>query len=136
VLVLAGRVPLQALWVSLPVTLLVSNLLLVNQLPDIDADRADGRRHIAIAWGTGSAAWVSALLLGGCYLSIFVGWVSGILPASSLWVGITLPGAIYVVMSVWQFDSLALNRLIRAMATNVLLTLLVPVLLAIGMLMA
>ncbi|MFA5631918.1 MAG: prenyltransferase [Porticoccaceae bacterium] len=136
VLVLTGRVYSQSLWASLPVTLLASNLLLVNQLPDVAADRNSGRKHIAIAWGPRWARRASALLLGAGYLSVLAGWLLGILPATSLLAWLSAPFAIFVVARLWNIDAGRPDELIPAMAANVVTTLSTPVLLAVGILMA
>ncbi len=136
VLVLTGQVYPQSLWVSLPVTLLASNLLLVNQLPDMAADRRSGRKHIAIAWGPRWASRVSALLLGASYLSVLAGWLLGILPVTALLAWLSAPLAVFVAVKVRNFDAGSPHELIPAMGANVATTLLTPVLLAVGILVA
>lgn len=133
VLGLTGRTYPSSLWVSLPITLLVSNLLLVNQLPDIDADRQAGRRHIAIAWGTAWASRSAALLLLGTYLTILVGWLVGALPALCLLGLCTIPLAAFVAVRVGTFDPDSPAALIPAQGMNVVLTLTTPLLLAAGL---
>ena len=133
VLGLTGRTYPSSLWVSLPITLLVSNLLLVNQLPDIDADRQAGRRHIAIAWGTAWASRSAALLLLGTYLAILMGWLVGALPALCLLSLCTIPLAAFVVVRVGTFDPDSPAALIPAQGMNVVLTLTTPLLLAAGL---
>jgi 1,4-dihydroxy-2-naphthoate octaprenyltransferase len=132
-LVLLGSVPVAALWVSIPVTLLVSNLLLVNQLPDVEADRRVGRNHLAIAWGTAWAGRVSVVLLAGVYLSIVLGWLVGALPAPTLLAWLTIPLAAVVGVRVLAFDPLQPRRLLPGMGANVALTLLTPALMAVGL---
>jgi len=133
VLGLTGRTYPSSLWVSLPITLLVSNLLLVNQLPDIDADRQAGRRHIAIAWGTAWASRSAALLLLGTYFAILMGWLVGALPALCLLGLCTVPLAAFVVARVGMFDPDSPTALIPAQGMNVVLTLTTPLLLTAGL---
>lgn len=135
VLALTGQILPQALWVSLPVTLLVSNLLLVNQLPDIDADRRVGRRHIAIVWGPGPAGIASAVLLGLSYLSVVAGWLMGALPSGALLGMLSLPLALFVAFRVMAFDPLHPEKLVPGMAANVVVTLTTPLLLGIGVML-
>jgi 1,4-dihydroxy-2-naphthoate polyprenyltransferase len=132
VLVLTGKITALSVWVSVPVTLLVSNLLLVNQLPDIEADQRVGRRHIPIAWGEEFAGWVSVALLTGAYFSVIVGCLIGPLPVGALLALLTIPAAILVGRKVVTFSQGNAEQLIPAMGTNVAVTLLTPLLLAVG----
>lgn len=133
VLALTGRIYPESLWASVPVTLLVSNLLLVNQLPDIEADRQAGRRHIAIVWGSAWAGRVVAMLLAGAYFSILVGWLAGALPAASMLAWGTAPLAVFVVVKIRKFDAESLGGIMPAMGVNVAITLVTPALLAVGL---
>ena len=61
-----GQLDGGALIASMVALLLVSELLLINQFPDREADRRIGRRHLPIVLGLPRASrWVGALLLGG-----------------------------------------------------------------------
>lgn len=84
--------------VSAAVTwLLVSELLLINQFPDVEADRRVGRRHLPIVLGLPLAShWISGLLLGAFAL-IAVGQIGGLLPAAAWLAWLTLPAALWVV---------------------------------------
>lgn len=135
VLVLTGSVSALSVWISIPVTLLVSNLLLVNQLPDIEADEQAGRRHLAIAWGDRVATRVSVALLAGCYLVIVVSWLLGSAPVGTLMGLLTLPVALGVARKVLNFEPGKIDALVPAMGMNVVVTLVTPLLMAAGMLM-
>lgn len=132
-LVLSGEISEASIWVSITVTLLVSNLLLVNQLPDIDADRASGRNHLAIAWGARTAIRVSPILLAGCYVALLLGWMLNQLPAGALFGCLTAPLAIAVAIGVSRFDPQQPELLIPAMGKNVVVTLTTPFLAGIGL---
>ncbi|MGD9660764.1 MAG: prenyltransferase [Porticoccaceae bacterium] len=133
VLVLTGAIGLDSLWLSLPITLLVSNLLLVNQFPDIEADRRVGRRHLAIAWGIRAAAIASIVLMAASYLSIAIGVLFGLLPTLTLLALLTMPLALFVAKKVLAFEVGYTEKLVPGMAANVALTLLTPLLLAVGL---
>ncbi|MDL0430816.1 prenyltransferase [Marinobacter sp. TBZ242] len=101
---LGARLDSAALIVSLISLLLVSELLLINQIPDADADRKVGRRHLAITLGKHAAArLVGAMLLTGygvLIAALLVGWLPmwsalalAPLPAA-LWISHRLPGAV------------------------------------------
>jgi len=55
---------------------LVSNLLLLNQFPDVEADRAGGRRHLVIAYGLRVGAVVYTLFHAGAFLSVGMIFIS------------------------------------------------------------
>ncbi|MDY6840337.1 MAG: prenyltransferase [Pseudomonadota bacterium] len=101
---LGARLDATALAVSTIGLLLVSELLLINQIPDADADRKVGRRHLAITLGQPAAARLAGLLLLGSYgilgSAIWIGWLPAWtafalapLPAA-IWVSLRLPGAL------------------------------------------
>lgn len=86
-------------WVTgLIVLLAVSNLLLLNQFPDVAADRRAGRRHLPILLGPRAAAhwWLGAWLSAALLLGLGTGLT--ILPAGSVW----LIGVLAVVPVIWH----------------------------------
>lgn len=101
---LGARLDATALTVSVIGLLLASELLLINQIPDVDADRKVGRRHLVITLGQPVAARLVALLLLSSYglleAAIWIGWLPvwaalalAPLPAA-IWVSVKLPGAL------------------------------------------
>lgn len=66
---LTGHFPASAQVVSWLVFFLVNGLLLLNQLPDIEADRAVGRKHIPVLLGVPVSVGVYGLLLVGAWLA-------------------------------------------------------------------
>lgn len=55
------------------ITLLVSNLLLLNQFPDVEADAQVGRRHLPIVIGRYRSAWLFTFMLISSYLLLILG---------------------------------------------------------------
>ncbi|QTF92141.1 prenyltransferase [Halomonas sp. BM-2019] len=91
---LGGRVDPAALVVAGVVGMLVSELLLLNQLPDCEADQQVGRRHLPILIGLHRAARLVVAMLLGSYAVVALAVLAGWLPVATLWVGLTLPGAL------------------------------------------
>lgn len=101
---LGARLDTTAVTVSVIGLLLVSELLLINQIPDADADRKVGRRHLAITLGQPAAARLVGLLLLGSYGILVSGIWMGWLPAwtalalaplpAAIWLSAKLPGAL------------------------------------------
>ena len=78
--VLAGSISLAAWLAAMLPFFLVNNLLLLNQYPDIMADRESGRRHFPIAHGVSVSNLVyGAFLLAAC-LTLAVGIGTGVFP--------------------------------------------------------
>lgn len=132
---LTGKLPLAALWASLPAFFLVNNLLLLNQFPDVEADRSVGRNHLPIRYGRKTAAWVFTLFLATTYLCIFTAVITGGLASGALWGLATIVLAVPTITGVLRHAD-SLDKLQRYLGFNVALTLLTLALLVAGLLFA
>ncbi|WP_043526612.1 prenyltransferase [Litchfieldella xinjiangensis] len=102
VLALGGKLDPAVVVVAVVVMCLASELLLLNQLPDIEADRSVGRRHLAIAHGARVAAQGVVVLLVSAYSIIAVAiMMEGLLLSAGLAL-IPLPGALWVARALSQ----------------------------------
>ena len=111
---------------------LVSNLLLLNQFPDVEADRGVGRHHFPITIGRESSVKLYVLFLGGAYLAIIFGYITGSLPLTGFLALGSIAIAVPTVKGVARFAN-DVDRLIPYMGRNVVIIILTPVLLAIGL---
>ena len=111
---------------------LVSNLLLLNQFPDVEADRGVGRHHFPITIGRESSVKLYVLFLGGAYLAIIFGYITGSLPLTGFLALASIVIAVPTVKGVARFAN-DVDRLIPYMGRNVVIIILTPVLLAIGL---
>jgi len=129
---LTGSYSATALVASLAPTFLVSNLLLLNQFPDVDADRTVGRRHFPMTWGVQAASLIYGVFLIFAYVSIVVGVICHLLPAMSL---LALGTAVAAAMAYRRARRAAKNipDLIPALAMNVVVNLATPPLVALGL---
>jgi len=129
---LGAKLDATAITVSVISLLLVSELLLINQIPDAEADRQAGRRHLVITLGTHAAAQlVSVLFLLG-YAVLVTGVFADWLPLPSILSLATAPFALWLV---WTLPS-ALNQpdvLNVLLGTNVAILLATLALLIIGL---
>ncbi|MGF2734474.1 prenyltransferase [Marinobacter sp. DUT-1] len=96
IVALGGRIDTSALLVTLVAQCLVSELLLINQIPDADADQKVGRRHLVITLGRTAAARLVAVLLLGSYVPVLAGALLGWLPAWSALALSTLPVSLWI----------------------------------------
>lgn len=132
---LTGEYSSAAFWASLVPFFLVSNLLLLNQFPDVEADREAGRRHLPIVIGRRASSLVYAGFLLATYAVIVVAVVSGTLPRGALLglgsVALAIPAAIMAYRHAEDIE-----RLVPAMGLNVLVNLSTPILMSLGILIS
>lgn len=133
--VLQGSYDLNAAVASLIPGFLVSNLLLLNQFPDLEADRIAGRRHLLVLCGQNKCARVYAAIAMSTYASIVGAVALKLLPAPVLLALLTFPLALKTIQGVLR-NSEQLTVLIPLLGRNVAYTLATPFLLAIGLLMS
>jgi 1,4-dihydroxy-2-naphthoate octaprenyltransferase len=133
--VLTGHYSWPAFFASLVPTFLVSDLLLLNQFPDVEADESVGRRHYPILIGRKASSLIYGAFLLGAYLAIIAGWVLGYLPAWALLGLLTLAIAVPTAIGAYRYAD-DLEKLAPYMGLNVLLTVLTPILAAVGLFIA
>ncbi len=133
--VLTGSYSWTAFFASLVPFFLVSDLLLLNQFPDVEADRSAGRRHLLITAGKKKSSVVYAAFLFLTYLSIAVGVALGYLPVLGLLGLVPLVLAVPTAVGVIRYAE-KMDKLMPYLGFNVLLNVITPLLLAIGLLIA
>lgn len=131
---LTGEYSLVAFVASLPVTLLVSGLLLLNQFPDVEADESIGRRHLPIVMGFQKSAWVLGSFYLLAYLLVIISVLLKMLPIYCLLSLATAPLAWMVFRGAKNFKG-HIPHLIPAMGMNVALNLITPLLLTLGLIL-
>lgn len=132
--VLTGDYSLFAAGVSLVPFFLANNLLLLNQYPDVEADRQVGRRHLPIAFGLEFATGVYGFMTAAAMLVIVMGVDADHLP--SLCLLAMLPGAIgFVVWAGARRYGDQVERLKPYLGLNVLVAVGAPLTLAIALLL-
>ena len=128
---LSGQYSWTAFVASLVPFFLVSNLLLLNQFPDVEADKTVGRRHFPILIGRKLSSFIFSSFLVLTYITILVGVLLTLLPPWSLLGMATLYLAIPLLKgSIKHAEDI--QNLIPFMGKNMLVNLLTPVLVAIG----
>jgi 1,4-dihydroxy-2-naphthoate octaprenyltransferase len=135
-----GEYTMPAIIASIPIGILGHNLLLINELPDVDADKKAGRRNLPIVIGKSKASLVYSMLTVVVYLWIIGGvvatWITGndVIPAYCLIALITIPFAIKAIKGSRQYDDMSL--LVPALASNVATFLITTLLLGVGYVLA
>jgi 1,4-dihydroxy-2-naphthoate octaprenyltransferase len=130
--VLTGQYSWTAFIASCVPFFLVSNLLLLNQFPDVEADQSIGRRHFPILIGRQASSLIYGAFLLLTYVSIVIGVALRCLPLASL-IGL---GTLLLAVPAYRGARRHANdipKLIPSLGLNVLINLLTPLLVAIGL---
>jgi 1,4-dihydroxy-2-naphthoate octaprenyltransferase len=130
---LTGQYSWTSFITSLVPTFLVSNLLLINQFPDVEADRTVGRKHFPITIGQAKSAWIYVTFLLLVFVVIILGVITEYLPALSLLGLLGLPLAIPAMIGAVR-NAENVEKLVPILSLNVLLTILIPIFFGIGLL--
>ncbi len=131
---LVSILPLEVLLVSIPPGILTALLLLLNEFPDAEADKAGGRKHLVIVFGKKRAAWFYAANMVAIFTMIFLLPLLGI---SSFWLYLALlplPLAIKASATAIKHHS-DLPKLIPALGMNVMVVLGTDLLIAISVIL-
>ncbi len=130
--VLTGEYSWTAFIASLVPFFLVSNLLLLNQFPDVEADRSVGRRNFPIVVGRKASSVIYGAFLLLAFLSIVFGVWLGYLPRAGLLGLVALVLAVPASIGAYRFAD-DMKRLAPYLGLNVIINLVMPVLVAIGL---
>ena len=133
--VLTGDYAWAAFVASLVPFFLVSDLLLLNQFPDVAADRSIGRKHLPIVIGREKSSYLYGLFLLLAYLVLVLGVLSGCLPGKALFGLASVVIAVPAFIGVYRYHA-DMEKLVPYMGMNVVINLLTPALIAAGLFIA
>ena len=133
--VLTGEYSWTAFIASLVPFFLVSNLLLLNQFPDVEADQSIGRNHLPIIVGRQSSSFIYGAFLLLAYLSLIFGVYFAYLPKISLIGLLSLVIAVPAFVGAFRYAE-NIDKLLPYMGLNVVINILTPVLVALGLFLA
>ena len=123
--------PAEVSWLSIPAGILTALLLLINEFPDVEADRAGGRKHLVIRLGIKGAAWVYAM---GMFTSFAIILILPLVGLSSYWIYLALfplPLAIKAsITAIREGDNFA--KIVPALGANVITVLAFDLLVAVA----
>lgn len=131
--VLSGGYSWTAFVASLVPFFLVSNLLLLNQFPDVEADQSKGRKHYPIQIGKQNSRVIYNSFLILPFIVIMIGAAVGLFPLSSLIGLLGLLVAVPIIRGV-AADVEDTEKLIPILGQNVIINLVTPILFAVGLL--
>jgi 1,4-dihydroxy-2-naphthoate polyprenyltransferase len=131
---LTGSVGWADFAVGLPLGLLTTAILWINEFPDAPSDARTGKNHLVVVLGKRAARWGYLALVFGAFALITAGVLAGPFPWQGLLALGALPLALYaavILMRHW-----ADRRLVKANAATIQLHAVAGVLLAIGLFLA
>jgi 1,4-dihydroxy-2-naphthoate octaprenyltransferase len=124
--------PWEAFVLAVPVGLLISAILVVNNVRDVESDRRAGKRTLAVRMGRGPTRLLFVAMLVVAFAAGLVCWVAGPLSPWLLLTLLALPLAVAVARTVWlHTDGPSLNV---ALARSGVLALVYCLLLSAGVL--
>jgi len=128
----AGTVSLAALWASIPIGLLATAILVVNNLRDIDTDRLAGKKTLAVRFGVAGARVEYVLLLALSYAVPLLMWLGGLAPLWVFLAWLSLPLSIPLIRLLYTKTGRPLNE---GLAGTARLELIYGVLFSVGMIL-
>lgn len=114
--VMTREISPQSVLASIAMGCLISAILVVNNLRDIDTDRAAGKHTLAVRLGRTGSRWEYAVLLGAAYLVPLALILTGLTDKGPALPFVTLPLAIILVRSIWRENGKALNPILAGTA--------------------
>lgn len=133
-IIINGRFTYPALYASIPSFFLVFNLLLLNELPDAEADREGKRKTLPIQFGLKKAAIIYSTLMILTYVWVLFGALTKLMPYWTLIALLTLPFGIKAITGALTFKKP--EELIPAQGANVAAVLLIQLLIGLGYMLA
>jgi 1,4-dihydroxy-2-naphthoate octaprenyltransferase len=126
-----GLFPSEVIWISIPPGILTSLLLLINQFPDVEADKEGGRRHLVIRFGWKRASYIYT---AGIFATFAIIVLMPLLRISSPWIYLALlPMPLGIKASVTAIKhGDDLGKLVPALGSNVITVLATDLLLAVA----
>lgn len=108
-----GRIEVLTVLGSLPTALLVTNIIVVNNLRDIDTDREANKRTLAVLIGDRRTRIEYVLFVALAYLTPPLLWLFGLLGPGALLAWLSLPAGIALARDLWRTPrSPALNPIL------------------------
>lgn len=131
----AQTLSLEALFISIPVGLLIAAVLYINEFPDHACDKVAGKNTLIVTMGRERARKGFYSLLLGTYLFIILGAILRIIPWTVIVSLLTFPLA-WKAMKIVHSNYSSTQELIPAMSSTVTIHLSVGVLLSLGYILA
>lgn len=117
----AGTVSSLAWWMSVPIGLIITAILVVNNLRDIEGDRKANKRTLAVRIGASATRIEYSICMAAAYLLLPILIVFHLLPIETLLVFISLPLALKTLRVVFTQNGRPLNAALAGTGQTALL---------------
>ncbi len=104
--------------VSLPMGLLSTALLMINEIPDAAPDREVGKMHLVARLGPGFGAWSYLALVVAAYASLGAAMALGLVPWAVAVAGLMVPVALFAFAKA-RVNLNSPDRIVPALGANV-----------------
>ncbi len=126
-----GKLNLSIFLISLPIALLITTIIYINEFPDYIADKTAGKNTLIVRLGLRKAIWGYYILLLLIYLTIILGIFYKYIPIYALFTLLTLPLTIKaIIVAKSHFEEPA--KLVPANGLTVLLHIIIGILLSVS----
>ncbi|HBF39524.1 MAG TPA: hypothetical protein DDW50_19670 [Firmicutes bacterium] len=123
----------EAFLAGIPVGFLVMGILILNEFPDLEADRTVGKRNWIVRAGGGvRGLWIYLTVISLAYFTLAAGVFWGVFPAKILVSCFTIPLAVWVLLKTNQYHGKN-PEIIPALAGNVGLHFITGLLISVGL---
>jgi 1,4-dihydroxy-2-naphthoate octaprenyltransferase len=123
----------EAFLAGIPVGFLVMGILILNEFPDLEADRAVGKRNWIVRAGGGvKGVWIYLVVISLAYFTLVAGVFGGFFPAGILVSWSTIPLAVWILLKIKQYHG-NVPEIIPALAGNIGLHFITGILITIGL---
>jgi 1,4-dihydroxy-2-naphthoate octaprenyltransferase len=118
-----GQIPVLVHWMAVPIGLTIFNVILLNEYPDYEADRAAGKTNIVVRLGRKRGAYIYSIAGIGSVVFFIVSLFRGV-PVKALWFYVPVAfTAIVLVASVIKGRWNNRNTLEKICGVNILVNL-------------
>ncbi len=108
----ALRLDAVAVWAAVPMGLLTVAILVVNNLRDVDTDRASGKMTLAARFGAQWARREYLVVVGAAYLAPLVMWLAGVGSIFLLSAWLSAPKLVALLRDISRLEGRPLNRVL------------------------
>ncbi|MBL90400.1 MAG: hypothetical protein CMH56_01120 [Myxococcales bacterium] len=130
---LSGQIDMNAFWMGLPLGLLTTGILWINQFPDYAGDKATGKNNLVVTLGVSASRFGYAGIMLGAFAAVIGLVQTGLFNSGALLACLLLPMALHSIYLC--FRDFQKRSLITANRNTIILQSLVSLMLVAGLIM-
>lgn len=114
-----GAIAWKGFLAGVPIGFLIMGVLILNQIPDFQADRDSGKRNWTVrAGGERRVVWIYLAIITAAYLTVLTGIAGGIFPVRVLFSYGTIPLAVWIGLKSWRYQG-PVTEIVPVLASNI-----------------